>query len=72
MKDNKKSTGATIGVSIKNICYFLTVLFCTLRACDIIQWSWVRIMMPIFISWGISIICLIIAGIIALAAVEDM
>lgn len=49
MKDKKEkseSTASQIGSILKSICYFITILFCTLRACDVITWSWFWIMSP--------------------------
>ena len=34
------SVGGALGSALKEICYFLTILFCALRACGVINWSW--------------------------------
>lgn len=44
--------------------WFLTILFCTLRACDVIDWNWFMIMLPIFASWVSSILCAVVLWII--------
>lgn len=44
------------GETFKETCYFLTILFCVLRACEIITWSWFWVMSPIFISWIIGVL----------------
>lgn len=58
------SVGGALGSTLKEICYFLTILFCALRACGVINWSWFWVMSPIFISWGIAVACLIVVGIL--------
>ena len=70
-KKKEQSVGASLGKAVKETCYFLTILFCVLRACGITNWSWFWIMSPIFFSWVISFAALAIAGIIAFAAIED-
>lgn len=56
-----------LGDGLTNTCYFLTMLFCTLRACDVISWKWYWIMAPVFISAGIGIVLAIIMLIISIA-----
>lgn len=70
-KKKKESIGASFGKAIKETCYFLTILFCALRACEIIDWNWFWIMSPIFFSWIIALILLAVAGIIAFIAIKD-
>lgn len=66
-KKKTESTGATIGTALKETCWFTTLLFCALRACDIINWSWFWIMSPIFFSWIVGLICLCVAGLCVIA-----
>ena len=70
MKNNgNKINGSTIFVKVLN---FLTLLFCALRACDVITWPWYAIMAPVFIAYGIAIVGLVIIGIVGLnGAIED-
>ena len=70
MKNNgNKIDGVTILAKVLN---FLTILFCTLRACDVITWPWYAIMAPVFIAYGIAIVGLIVLGIIGLnGVIED-
>ena len=63
-ENEAKRIGEAIGATIKRICYFLTILFCALRACGIINWHCFWIMSPIFASWGIVILMLMLMGII--------
>ena len=36
MRKENKSVGASLGKAAHSLCYFLTMLFCALRACDVI------------------------------------
>lgn len=56
--------GRCIGQALRETCYFLTILFCALRACGIINWHWFWIMSPIFSSWVLAFICLGVTGLI--------
>lgn len=72
MKSKKEnSVGAELGSAVKDTCNFLTILFCTLRACGIIHWNWFWIMSPIFFSWLLSVILLAIAGILSVAVLDE-
>lgn len=70
-QNNASSVGSALGRSIKESCYFLTILFCTLRACDVINWSWFWIMSPIFFSWVLALIGFSIVGVITAATLND-
>ena len=70
VKSTGSKTGESFGKGLKNICDFLTMLFCTLRACDVIDWPWFLVMSPIFISWIITIAALVIAGLLAVSLVN--
>lgn len=71
MRNENKSVGASLGKAVHNLCYFLTMLFCALRACDVITWKWYWVMPPLFASEIIGIIALIVAGAIAVSIVKD-
>lgn len=71
MRNENKSVGASLGKAGHNLCYFLTMLFCVLRACDVITWKWYWVMSPLFVSELISIIALIVGGAIAVSIVKD-
>lgn len=70
VKSTRSKAGENFGKGLNNLCYFLTMLFCTLRACDIIDWPWFLVMSPIFISWIIGIAALVIAGLLAVSLVN--
>lgn len=38
---------------------FLTLLLCTLQACGVIDWKWYWIMSPVFITWIITLVCVV-------------
>jgi hypothetical protein len=46
------------------------MLFCALRACDVIDWPWFLVLSPIFISWIIGIVALVVAGLLAVSLVN--
>lgn len=71
MINENKSAGASLGKAVHDLCYFLTMLFCALRACDVITWKWYWVMSPLFASEIIGIIALIVAGAIAVNIVKD-
>ena len=70
VKFSGSKAGENFGKGLKNLCYFLTILFCTLRACDVIDWPWFLVMSQIFISWIITIAALVIAGLLAVSLVN--
>ncbi len=71
MKSVKESISTKIDNAIRNFCNFLTILFCVLRACDVITWEWYWVMSPYFVCWMIGVILLIVAGALTTAAVAD-
>lgn len=72
MKHKKEnSIGAELGSAVKDTCNFLTILFCVLRTCGIIHWNWFWIMSPIFFSWALTVVLLIIAGILSFALLDE-
>ena len=71
MRNENKSVGASLGKAVHDLCYFLTMLFCALRACDVITWKWYWVMSPLFASEIIGIIALIVAGAIAVSIVKN-
>lgn len=70
-QSDASSAGGIIGSALKEICYFLTILFCDLRACGVINWSWFWVMSPIFFSLALALVCLGIVGLITAITTED-
>lgn len=61
-----KSSSNIFSTIVGYISSFLTMLFITLRACDIINWNWYWVMSPFLIPLSISIICVCVVGIITM------
>ena len=70
MKGKAKSIGSAIGTLMREICYLLTIVFCVLRACDVIDWNWFWIMSPIFITFIIAVVIWVIVGLITCIALS--
>lgn len=67
----KKSAGKILGNIIGRLGNSLTLLFCILRACDIIKWEWYWVMMPFFAAIGVFIIALLIVGILMITVLNS-
>ena len=46
-------------------CGLLTIVFIVLKLLGKISWSWVWVLSPLWISWAVSLVILLIAVIIA-------
>lgn len=46
----------------------LTILFIALKLIGIIEWSWVWVLAPIWISWAIALVLLIIFAVVKVLA----
>lgn len=71
MKNKNESAGASLGKAVHDLCYLLTLVFCALRACDVITWKWYWVLSPIFASEIMGIIALLIAGAVAIKVVNE-
>lgn len=40
------------------------LVFIALRACDVIAWPWYKVLLPLFVSVGFWLLCVLIIGII--------
>ena len=47
-----------------SFCGLLTIAFVVLKLCGVIDWGWVWVLAPLWISWSIALILVIIAIII--------
>ena len=63
MNNQNKSTSGGIGFA-----GLLTIVFITLKLCNVIAWSWWWVLSPIWISLGLVLGIIAIVGIIALIA----
>ncbi len=49
----------------------LSLAFCAMRACGVIQWSWQQIMIPCFIVWGLWVAAYVLDGFIGVEVVYE-
>lgn len=45
-------------------CGLLTIAFIVLKLCGVINWSWVWVLAPLWISWGIILLIIIITAVV--------
>ena len=57
MNDNNSKVNVNIGGGFLGL---LTLLFITLKLCGVIAWSWWWVLAPLWMSWGIAIIGIVI------------
>ena len=60
---NEKTKVVSKGMGFSTV---LTIVFIVLKLCKVISWSWVWVLAPLWISWGLTLIGLIIVLLIAL------
>ena len=60
MSDKVKNVNNGIGLP-----GLLTVLFIGLKLCKVINWSWWWVLSPLWISFGIFVVIILVIGIIA-------
>jgi len=67
MASSSSSSSGGIG-----FCGLLTIVFITLKLCNVIQWSWLWVLSPLWIGLALALaIFAIIIGIAAVAAMFD-
>jgi len=71
MKNENKNVGASLGRASRDLSFTLTMLFCALRACDVIAWKWYWVVSPLIASEIIGIIALVFAGALAISILKD-
>ena len=59
MDNNSSRTSGGIGFA-----GLLTIVFIVLKLCKVIEWSWVWVLSPLWISFGLAILIVIIVFII--------
>lgn len=64
MNDKKKGY-STVGTGGMTFGSTLALIFIVLKLCHIINWSWIWVLSPIWISWAIFIVLIIVLFIIA-------
>lgn len=66
MGNRERNSGRLFGEALKETGYFLTILFCALRACGVVNWNWFWVMSPIFCSWALALVALCVSLVIAI------
>lgn len=61
-QNNNNSSGGL------GVCSVLTIVFVVLKLCGLIDWSWLWVLSPIWISIGLVVVVLLIALICAVIA----
>ena len=56
MKNTENNTYSGIG-----FCGLLTIAFIILKLCNVITWTWVWVLSPLWISFALSILIILIA-----------
>ena len=59
---SKNSTGGT-GIGVLG---FMFLIFLTLKLCNVITWSWWWVTAPLWIPWGVILVCIGIYGLLCL------
>lgn len=54
----------TVSKSGIGFCGLLTIAFIVLKLCGVIAWSWVWVLAPLWISWGLTLMIVIVVAII--------
>lgn len=61
MKDNNRNAGGGVGIAT-----VLAIVFIVLKLCNLITWSWVWVLSPLWISFGLILAILLIMGLVIL------
>ena len=64
MNENKTTVNKN-GVGFGGL---LTIAFIVLKLCGVIDWAWVWVLAPLWISFGLSLVIIIVCFIVALIA----
>jgi membrane protein YdbS with pleckstrin-like domain len=62
-KNENTTTKSGIG-----FCGLLTIAFIVLKLCGVITWSWLWVLSPLWISWTIGLVLILVAVIIKVIA----
>lgn len=71
MRHEDKIRSESIGEAIGDLCRLLTMVFCVLRACDVITWKWYWVMSPLLTVEILGLILVIITGALTINIVKD-
>lgn len=67
MSKNSSSSASSSGIGFTGL---LTVAFIVLKLCKVINWSWLWVLSPIWISAALVVAILIVVTIVAIATVN--
>lgn len=65
--DMSNETRNTAGGGV-GFCGLLTIAFIVLKLCKVINWSWVWVLSPLWIGWGVVLVVFLIVVIVAAVA----
>lgn len=70
MKNTKNNNQTSTGVAFIGL---LTIAFIILKLCNVINWSWVWVLSPLWISFGLyfAIVAMVIIMSLILMSIED-
>ena len=61
MEDNNSNRSVSGGIGFSGL---LTIVFIVLKLCNVIDWSWLWVLAPLWISFALGIIILIVVVIL--------
>lgn len=61
MENNNRNAGGGVGIAT-----VLAIVFIVLKLCNLITWSWVWVLSPLWISFGLILAILLIMGLVIL------
>lgn len=68
MKNSSSNNTSTGGMSF---CGVLALIFIVLKLCKVITWSWLWVLSPIWISWGLALMIIGVAALVIICKKED-
>lgn len=57
----KQSNDGSWAKFLGEFCFTLTLIFCAMRACDVIQWDWYFVLLPTILYWVFCVVTVIVA-----------
>lgn len=59
---NNEKSASEFAEALKELSWFVSLVFIALRACDVINWHWIWLLSPILGLWAIGIVLVLIAA----------
>lgn len=63
MEKETKTTTVRSGIGFTGL---LTIAFIVLKLCKVISWSWVWVLAPLWMSWAVALVTIILVSIVTL------